>query len=98
MSQPFLRRTLAVLLCTMGISSAVAAPALPPMVDSGSLAQLAKTQCYTTEVCTRWRRNPAPHPGVKCLEWTTKKVCEPHVYNNPNKPPDSLPRVRVPEL
>lgn len=98
MSQTLSRRSLAVLLCALGTSPAVAAPPLLHGVDAGSLAQPAKTQCYTTQVCVRWRRNPPPHPGVKCLEWTTKKVCEPHVYNNPNKPPDSLPRVRVPKL
>ena len=98
MYQTLARRALAVLFCAIGTSSAVAAPAFPRGVDAGSLAQPVKTQCYTTKVCIRWRRNPAPHPGAKCLQWITKKVCEPHVYNNPNKPPDSLPRVRVPKL
>lgn len=98
MSRTLSRGSLAVLLCAVGTSSAVAAPPLPSSVEAGSLAQTAKTQCYTTEVCIRWRRNPAPHPGAKCLQWVTRKVCEPHVYNNPNKPPDSLPRVRVPKL
>lgn len=98
MSPTLSRRSLALLLCAVGTSPAVAAPPLPRGEDGVSMAQLAKTQCYTTKVCTRWRRNPAPHPGAKCLEWTTKKVCEPHVYNNPNKPADELPRVRVPKL
>ena len=98
MSQSLPRQSLAILLCAVGISPASAAPSLLISPDAGSLVQPAKTQCYTTEVCIRWRRNPPPHPGSKCLEWTTKKVCEPHVYNNPNKPSEAAPRVRVPEL
>lgn len=97
MSQTVSRRSLALLLCALGTSPAVAAPPLPRGVDAGSLAQPVKTQCYTKEVCMR-RGRPSGGHRPPCIEWATKKVCEPHVYNNPNKPPDSLPSVRVPKL
>lgn len=98
MSQTLSRSLLAVLLGAIGTSSTVAAPPLPRAVEAASLVQTAKTQCYTKEVCIHWARNPAPHPGAHCVQWVTKTVCEPWVYNNPNKAPDSLPRVHVPKL
>lgn len=91
------RMSIAILLCTVGLSPAVAAPASFISSDANSLVQPAKTQCYTTEVCVR-RGRPSGGHRPPCIEWATKTVCEPHVYNNPKKPSDSSPKVRVPGL
>jgi len=97
MPQKLSRRAGAILLCFIGASSAGAAPPVPHNGDIGSLAQPAKAQCHTIEVCTHWHRNPPPHYPT-CDQWSQKKVCEPWVYNNPNMPPPSPPNVHVPKL
>lgn len=90
------RPPLAVVLFAVSGLPCAAAPALPHGANVGSLAEPAKLQCYTKEVCVR-RARPSGH-RPPCIEWATKKFCEPHVYNNPKKPPDAPPDVRVPKL
>jgi hypothetical protein len=89
--------SLAILVCAAGLSPAKAAPQPLPALVTGPLSQPAKTQCYTTEVCVR-RGRPWGGHRPPCIEWATRTVCEPHVYNNPNKPARSDPKVHVPEL
>jgi hypothetical protein len=102
MSQKLSLPSLIMLLGVIGTSPGMAALPLPHWAVARSIAQPAKTQCYMTKVCLHWQRRGASSPGYwahpVCVQWTTQKVCEPHVYNNPNKPPDSLPKVRVPTL
>ena len=97
---PFLRYRsfTVVLLCAASTCPVVAAPPLPRAMASASVVELAKTQCYPKNVCVQWRRGwPSGSPPV-CGAWETKTVCEPHVYNNPNKPSSSPDEVRVPKL
>ena len=88
------------LILTACANSATALPTVRPshVADHNTAIQLAKTQCYWKEVCLRWLR---PHPAgtpPKCFKWENRRTCEPHVYNDPNKPSSTLGRVHVPKL
>lgn len=96
MSRSLRRSSLITLIYGATALSATAAPVSLPDTYPSTLVQSAKTQCYTAEVCVR-RARPSGH-RPPCIQWATKTFCEPHVYNNPNKPPDSPPGVRVPKL